>query len=143
MWQRIETQPEDKTADPPKNLRVSMRLDPGGRKRSQTVLAADGNQVPNAQKSSGQEHEQQAGTDVNAQQKREMFFLLCQQEVRNFLPGLLPGVNCYQTSCHSLPLEIFFQLERTREQDVVFQVDVIVHVAFECFQPIVKSTITW
>src|SRR5215470_17085711 len=105
MRQRIETQPEDKTADPPKNLRVSMRLDPGGRKRAQTVPAADGNQVPNAQKSSRQQHEKQAGADVNAQQKREMFFLLRQQEVWNFLRRLLPGVNCYKAACHHYLLE--------------------------------------
>lgn len=89
MRQRIKPQAKNETANPAKDLRVSMGLNPGGRKLSCAALSADGDQVPDPEKRSRQKHEKQASGDIGAQQQREMFFLLRQQGIRDFLLRVL------------------------------------------------------
>jgi len=59
----VETDADYEGANPAIELGVAVRLYPGRREAFQLASVADGNQVPDAEKSAGQQHEKKPGND--------------------------------------------------------------------------------
>ena len=67
----IEADTQDEGSDPAEDLGMAVRLNPCCRHGVRRAVAADRQQVPDAQESSRKQHEKQAGADIEHQQARQ------------------------------------------------------------------------
>src|SRR5579875_2855718 len=123
LRKRIESDADHERADPAKDLRLPVRLKPGRRERVQRAVTADGDQIPDPQKRAKQNQKGEPGTDECSHEPLQGFFpqhgLLRLRGEACILrsPLLLSGAS--------------FELKSSREQNVVFKMNVQVRIPFE------------
>src|SRR5215472_7854981 len=144
---RVETNSQNEGADPAKNLGVTVRLYPARRNRTGRAMAADRKQVPNTQKSPRQQHECQAGRDIENQQAREA--LLTRPRNLKNLPGReRPSGLAFNTGWQSRHPAVppcstrAFHVDRAGEQDVVLQMNMLMQVFLKISQRLVERLVT-
>ncbi len=141
LGQRVITDAQNEAPHPAQHLGMSMRLDPGWRDALGGAPPADRDEVPDSQKRARQQHEQQPARNEKDEQARECF-LSRTRPLHDLFGGLGQIGNGVLSSllhhgksgCHSLRhrrLLPFLKGDRTRKQDIVLQVNVLMQVGFE------------
>jgi hypothetical protein len=71
LGDRVKPDPENESPDPTEDLGVAVRLNPRRGNRLRGLTGTDCYQVPHTQESPWQQHESEAGTDVQGKQSRK------------------------------------------------------------------------